>query len=80
MNFERSKKDCLDHMDKVKAALLGKTLVGINPSIVYPGHFETVELTFSDGSSLSFQAGSSGCPECDPENYGAGVNVSFSKE
>ena len=54
-------------LEKLKN-LVGKKIVAIKPKISWDDQIEGVELSFSDGTHIELNSGSSiGCPECDPD-------------
>ena len=65
---------------KYAAALVGKKVVKVEMPVGYPGHYTSVTLVFDDGTSLvvTYESGA-GCPECDPEGIGWGVEVEVRK-
>ena len=62
--------------EKIKQGLIGKTIQDVKITVnQYPGQFECIELTFTDGKTISVGSGGvCGCAESDGIGYGISID------
>ena len=77
MDWEKEKKKMEQTAELIAKALVGKTIASVTMPVNYPGNYSTVEIRTTAGDRLTIAECGSGCPECDPEGIGYGVNVDF---
>lgn len=62
--------------EKIKQGLVGKTIQDVKITVSqYPGQFECIELTFTDGKTISVGSGGvCGCEGSDGIGYGISID------
>jgi hypothetical protein len=76
MNWAKEEAQLKETAAAIAKVLVGKTIASVDMTVCYPGHFGHVEIRTTDGDRLTVGEGmGAGCPECDPEGMGSGVNV-----
>lgn len=75
MSYEKTEKKMTEKASQMASGMVGKRVVSVDMPVGYPGHYTAVRLVFEDGTKLDVTSGGGGCPECDPEGIGWGVDV-----
>jgi len=78
MDWQQEEATMKSTAELIAKVIVGKTIASVDMTVCYPGHFGHVENRTTAGYRLTVCEGMwAGCPECDPEGMGSGVNVDF---